>query len=66
MRRGTAPVDYNPRTGVFESRELHHVVAQQHGGANAPLNLRELTPDWHAEVDPLRIREGVATTRGIQ
>jgi hypothetical protein len=66
MRRGSAPVDYNPRTGVFEERELHHVVGQQYGGPNAPLNLRELTPDWHAEVDPFRIREGVSTTRGIR
>jgi len=30
MRRGSAPVDYNPRTGVFEARELHHVVGQQY------------------------------------
>jgi RHS repeat-associated protein len=66
IRRGRAPVDYNPRTGQFEERELHHVIAQQHGGPNSPLNLRELTPDWHAEVDALRIREGVKTTRGIR
>jgi len=66
MRRGSAPVDYNPRTGVFEERELHHVTGQQHGGPNTPLNLRELPPDWHAEVDPFRIREGVNARRGIR
>ncbi|MBK7144306.1 MAG: RHS repeat-associated core domain-containing protein [Xanthomonadales bacterium] len=66
MRRGGAPADYNPRTGKLEERELHHVVGQQYDGADSPVNLRELTPDWHAEVDPYRIREGVKTTRGIQ
>lgn len=66
MRRGNAPVDYNPRTGVFEERELHHVIGQQYNGPNTPLNLRELTPDWHAEVDPFRIRDGVSATRGIR
>jgi hypothetical protein len=66
MRRGGAAVDYNPRTGQFEPRELHHVLAQQYNGPNTPLNLRELTPDWHAEVDPFRIRPGITTTRGIR
>ena len=66
MRRGRAPVDYNLRTGAFEERELHHVIGQQYGGPNNPLNLRELTPDWHAEVDPFRVREGIKATRGIR
>jgi hypothetical protein len=66
MRRGNAPVDYNPRTGAFEERELHHVIGQQYAGPNTPLNLRELTPDWHAEVDAFRIREGVKAIRGIR
>ena len=52
MRRGAAPKDYNPRTGQFESRQLHHVVPQRAGGSNSPLNLRELTPDQHGAVDP--------------
>jgi hypothetical protein len=66
MRRGNAPLDYNPRTGEFEPRELHHVTAQQYNGPNSPLNIRELTPDWHAEVDAFRQRPGIQTTRGIR
>jgi hypothetical protein len=34
MRRGTAPQDYNPRTGNWESRELHHVDPQRSGRSN--------------------------------
>lgn len=66
MRKGNAPMDYNSRTGKWERRELHHVEAQRHGGDNSPLNLRELTPDWHAEVDPFRHVPGVKPTRGIR
>ncbi len=66
MFRGLAPEDYNPRTKKFESRELHHVIAQKDGGGNDPLNLRELTPDQHAEVDPYRQVPGVNTKRGIR
>jgi hypothetical protein len=66
MRRGNAPMDYNPRTGNWERRELHHVVPQQFNGNNSPLNLRELTPDWHAEVDPLRRVPGIIPNRGIR
>lgn len=54
MQKGNAPKDYNPRTKKMESRELHHVVAQQHGGGHTPLNLREMTPDQHGAVDPFR------------
>lgn len=64
MRGGNAPLDYNPRTGNFESRELHHVIPQRAGGPSDPLNLRELTPDWHGEVDPYR--HTVPTIRGIR
>ena len=66
MDRGSAPKDFNPRTGQWEPRELHHVNAQRFGGSDAPLNLRELTPDWHGEVDPSRIVPGIQPTRGIQ
>jgi hypothetical protein len=66
MRRGDAPQDYNPRTGNWESRELHHVDPQRSGGSNSPINIRELTPDWHGEVDPYRHVFGISTTRGIQ
>ncbi len=66
MKKGLAPLDYNPRTKKFESRELHHVIAQKDGGGNDPLNLRELTPDQHAEVDPYRQVPGVSTKRGIR
>ncbi|MDR6227190.1 golvesin C-terminal-like domain-containing protein [Desmospora profundinema] len=66
MKEGNAPLDFNPRTGNMESRELHHVIPRRHGGDNSPLNLRELTPDWHAEVDPYRHVSGVSTTRGIR
>ena len=54
MRRGNAPRDYNPRTGRYESRELHHVDPQRAGGSNGPFNLREVTPDQHAAIDPYR------------
>ncbi|WP_299906333.1 RHS repeat-associated core domain-containing protein [uncultured Paracoccus sp.] len=64
MRRGSAPLDYNPRTRAWESRELHHVIPQQYGGGHTPLNLRELTPDWHGEVDPFRHTR--PTIRGIR
>ena len=64
MRQGKAPLDYNPRTNIFESRELHHVVPQRAGGSNGPINLRELTPDQHGAVDPFR--HTVPTTRGIR
>jgi len=33
---------------------------------NSPLNLRELTPDWHAEVDPFRRVPGITPNRGIR
>lgn len=54
MRRGSAPQDYNPKTGQMESRELHHVDPQRNGGSNGPLNLREVTPDQHRALDPYR------------
>ncbi|QEM82665.1 RHS repeat-associated core domain-containing protein [Halomonas binhaiensis] len=63
MRSGKAPLDFNPRTGNFESRELHHVMPQRAGGSNSPLNLRELTPDQHGAVDAFR--HTVPTTGGI-
>ncbi|MCB9397610.1 MAG: hypothetical protein H6510_07340 [Acidobacteria bacterium] len=66
MRRGTAPQDFNPRTGKWESRELHHVIPQRANGPNSPINLRELTPDWHAEMDAFRQVPGVRTSRGIR
>jgi hypothetical protein len=61
-----AAQDYNPRTKKMESRELHHVEAQRNNGRSSPINIRELTPDWHAEVDPYRHRKGVSTTRGTR
>jgi len=64
MRRGRAPLDYNPRTGKYESRELHHVQAQRNGGENSPINIREVTPDQHGAVDPFR--HTVPTTRGTR
>jgi len=64
MRQGKAPLDFNSRTGKFESRELHHVTPQRAGGSNSPLNLRELTPDQHGAVDPFR--HTVPTTGGIR
>ncbi len=63
MKQGKAPVDFNPRTRQFESRELHHVIPQRAGGSNSPINLRELTPDQHGAVDAFR--HTVPTTRGI-
>jgi len=66
IRKGNAPMDYNRRTGNWESRELHHVKPQRYTLDNSPLNLRELTPDWHAEVDPSRRVPGILPTRGIR
>lgn len=54
MRRGLAPQDYNPKTGQWESRELHHVNPQRNNGGNNPFNLREVTPDQHRALDPYR------------
>ena len=59
-------MDYNPRTGQWERRELHHVDPQRHTVDNSPLNLRELTPDWHGEVDPFRRIPGITPNRGIR
>ncbi len=64
MRKGKALLDYNPRTGQYESRELHHVVPQRAGDGNDPLNLRELMPEQHGAVDPFR--HTVTTTSGIR
>jgi hypothetical protein len=66
MRKGNSPMDYNPRTDQWERRELRHVDPQRNVIDNGPLNLRELTPDWHAEVDPFRRVPGIKPTRGIQ
>ncbi|WP_161604459.1 polymorphic toxin-type HINT domain-containing protein [Roseiconus nitratireducens] len=66
MRKGNAPYDFNPRTGRWERRELHHVNARRHLTDNSPLNLRELTRDWHAEVDPFRRVPGIMPNRGIR
>ena len=54
MRLGLAPQDFNPRTGLWESRELHHNVGQRLGGSDNPINLREVTPDQHRALDPYR------------
>jgi uncharacterized protein RhaS with RHS repeats len=51
MKRGSAPQDFNSRTGQWESRELHHVDPQRNGGSNGPFNLRELTPEQHRALD---------------
>jgi hypothetical protein len=61
-----APPPFNPRTGEWEPRELHHVILRRAGGKSDPLNLRELRQDWHSEVDAFRIRPGIRTSRGIR
>ena len=66
MNKGNAPMDFNPRTMQWERRELHHVDPQRHVIDNSPMNLRELTPDWHAEVDPMRKVPGIQPIRGIR
>jgi hypothetical protein len=66
MKIGRAPHDFNPRTGQWEPRELHHVIPRRAGGGSVPLNLRELSQDWHSEVDAFRIRQGIRTSRGIR
>ncbi|CAM3762532.1 RHS repeat-associated core domain-containing protein [Flavobacterium branchiophilum] len=54
MKKGNAAQDYNPNTGNMESRELHHVDPQRNDGSNSPINLREVTPEQHAAMDPYR------------
>ncbi len=56
MEKGKAPLDYNPRKGTYEPRELHHHNPQRNGGpgVNNPVNLREVTPDQHVALDPYR------------
>lgn len=54
MNEGRAPLDYNPRTGKYRSRELHHVKPQRDGGPDSPENLREVTPDQHRALDEHR------------
>jgi Pretoxin HINT domain len=56
MRNGNSPLDYNPRTGAWESRELHHNNPQRNPGpyTNNPINLYEVTPDQHRAIDPYR------------
>ena len=63
MKNGCAPVDFNPATNLYESRELHHNIQQyvRHNAndrrrtiINHPLNLREVTPTQHAAIDPHR------------
>ena len=54
MQKGNAAQDFNPNTGNYESRELHHVDPQRNDGSNSPINLREVTPEQHAAMDPYR------------
>jgi len=51
MRRGKAPVDANGNP-----MEIHHQNPQRNGGAdvNNPINLREVTREQHAALDPHR------------
>ena len=51
MRRGLAPQRKNLETGVWESKELHHVPPQREGGL---FDFVELWPDEHAAVDTYR------------
>ncbi|MEI7078923.1 HNH/ENDO VII family nuclease, partial [Pectobacterium versatile] len=51
MKRGNAPLDSNGNP-----YELHHHLPQRNGGANVnnPINLREVTREQHAALDPYR------------
>jgi hypothetical protein len=66
MKNGNAPMDYNPRTRQWERRELHDVNPQSVTVDNSPINLREITPDWHAELEHFRRVAGVVVIRGIR
>jgi len=51
MKKGRAPLRKNPRTGEWESKELHHdPVPKRQGGKE----VIDLWPDEHADVDPYR------------
>ncbi|WEE80433.1 HNH/ENDO VII family nuclease [Comamonas testosteroni] len=51
MNRGSAPLDKNGNP-----IELHHHNPQRNGGAdvNNPINLREVTREQHAALEPYR------------
>ncbi|MPN17026.1 hypothetical protein SDC9_164375 [bioreactor metagenome] len=51
MNRGSAPLDKNGNP-----IELHHHNPQRNGGpdVNNPINLREVTREQHAALDPYR------------
>ncbi len=51
MNTGQAPMDFNPETGKYQPRELHHDPAQREGGR---FRFIEVTPDVHKAIDPHR------------
>ena len=51
MQRGLAPQRLNRETGVWESKELHHIPPQREGGL---FDFVPLWPDEHAAVDTYR------------
>jgi hypothetical protein len=51
MEQGLAPNRKNERTGLIESKELHHNPSQKNGGL---FDVEELWPEEHARVDPDR------------
>ena len=52
FRSGITDKAANSESGQWERRELYHVDPPCHQVYNSPLNLRELTLDWLAEIDP--------------
>ena len=51
MRRGLASQRLNRETGIWESKELHHIPPQREGGL---FDFVELWPEEHAAVDTYR------------
>jgi hypothetical protein len=51
MEKGLAPQRFDQKTGLWESRELHHAPSQKDGGL---FDFIEVWPDEHAAIDPNR------------
>ncbi len=48
MRQGLAPQRINPKTGKWESKELHHTPTPQRDGGT---RFKEMWPEEHAAED---------------
>ncbi len=51
MKKGLAPQEFNTKTGLWESMELHHAPSQRDGGL---FDFMEVWPNEHVEIDKFR------------